>query len=137
MDRDDQLLQEAYLYVNENALVKKAANLGAKAAGNKFVGKAVNMAAGTKLGQAVGGAALDEILQQLSAEEKQWLAANIDNDEALQNAAEGATTSNVGQEISAETGVEQSVMQKAVTNIISQPNIKQIVKQKLGVPTTQ
>ena len=77
------------------------------------------------------------LLQQLSTSEKQWLAANIDNDEALQVASTGATTSNAGQEISAATGVDATAMQKVVMNIISQPNIKQIVKQKLGVAPAQ
>ena len=120
MNKDTRLIYEAWA---DNALVQKAAgvgaNVGAKITGNKFVGKAINAAAGTTFGQKAGGAVLDQILPQLSAEEKQWLAANIDDDAALQKATQQV--------------VDQSAMQKVITNIISQPNIKQIVKQKLGV----
>lgn len=127
---DSELIWEAYIQE------KYGLNTLAKVAGTKTAGKVANFAAGTGLGKAIGGKALDAMLDQLQSADKQWLATNIDNDAALQQAAGDATGSAQGQEISTATVVDQTVLQKVITNLISQPNIKELVKQKLSTQPT-
>ena len=123
---DSKLIWEAYIQE------KYGLNTLARVAGTETAGKVTNFAAGTGLGKALGGKALDAMLDQLQSADKQWLATNIDNDAALQQAVGDATGSALGQEISTATGVDQTVLQKVITNLISQPNIKELVKQKLS-----
>jgi hypothetical protein len=126
MRNDSELIWESY--VQE----KYGLNTLAKLGGNETVGKVANWAAGTKIGGTLGGKALDTMLSELQSADKQWLAANIDDDAALQQAIGTVTGSDQGQEISAATGVDQTALQKVITNLISQPNIKELVKQKLS-----
>ena len=109
MNKDVHLLEEKYDQVKEGAI-------------SNTLAWGANKLAGTKMGKGIGDNLISRYAKDAAPEDLQWLANNIDDENALKQRA-----SPDSEEQKAEDAAQQFVHQ-----LIQQPNLRQVVKDYLA-----